>query len=73
MPWLRTNHTVAMGTEMGSMTPIPTEVALDEQTVASRVTWGGNVTVGASVFRAVLPIMTIVKTLKTVSGQGCRR
>ena len=68
MPQLRTNRTVVMGTEMGSMTPIPTEVALDEQTVVSWVTWGSNVTVGASVFRAVLPIMTIVKILKTVSG-----
>ena len=73
MPQLRTNHTVAMGTEMGSMTPIPTEVALDEQTIASWVTWGGNVTVGASIFRAVLPIMTVAKTLKTMSGRGCRR
>ena len=73
MPQLRTNHTVAMGTEMGSMTPIPIEVALDEQTVVSKVTRGSNATVGALVFRAVLPIMTIVKTLKTVSGRGCRR
>ena len=68
MPQLRTNCTVAMGTETGSMTPIPTEVTLDEQTVASWVTRGGNATVGAPIFRAVLPIMTVAKTLKTVSG-----
>ena len=68
MPQLRTNHTVAMGTETGSMIPIPTEVILDEQTVVSWVTWGGNMTVGALIFRAVLPIMTIAKTLKIVSG-----
>ena len=53
---------------MDSMTPIPTEVTLDEQTVASWVTWGSNAIVGAPIFRAVLPIMTVVKTLKKVSG-----
>ena len=48
---------------MGSMTPIPIEITLDEETVASWVIWGDNMTVGTPVFRAVLPIMAIVKTL----------
>ena len=53
---------------MGSVTPIPTKVALDKQTVASWVAQGSDMTVGALVFRAVPPIMTIAKTLKAMCG-----
>ena len=58
---------------MGSVTPIPIKVALDKQTVVSWVARGGDMTIGAPVFKAVLPIMTIAKTLKAMRGQGCRR
>ena len=73
MPQLRTSCIVVMGTETGSVIPIPTKVALDKQTVASWVAQGSDMIVGALVFRAVPPIMTIVKTLKAMCGRGCGR
>ena len=60
---MRTNCTVSMGAEIGSMTPISAKVTLDKQTVVSQVTRGYNMAVGTAVFQAILLIMTIVKIL----------
>ena len=69
---MRTNRIVAMGTELGSVTPVPAIITLDKETVSSRVTWGGDTAVGATILRAVHPIMTVAKTLKAVCVRGCR-
>ena len=68
VPWLRTNHTVPVGTELGSMTPIMAEVALDRQTVASWVIRSCNATIGTMVFQTILLIIAVAKILVT---NGC--
>ena len=72
MLWLRTNRTVSMGTESCAMTPVATEITLDTKTLSSQVMRGEYMAVGASIFRAILPIMTVAKTLKTYSIGGSR-